>query len=73
MSQSSAKLSDLLLSVNSPEGRERVAQYLKSLPFPHYQAHPGKSGLLDRIEQDGTHTMGRFLGREFEIFCEPGK
>ena len=67
MGQPLAKLSDLLLSVDSPEGRDRVARYLEALPFPHYRPHPSGPGLLERIEQDGTHTVGRFLGREFLV------
>jgi hypothetical protein len=58
-------LSELLQSVDSPAGHERVAGYLETLPFPHYRVHPGESGLLERVEQDGTRTVGRFVGRAF--------
>ena len=58
-------LSACLESVDSPVGRERVAAYLQSQPFPHYEPHPAKRGLLERIE-DGTRTVGRFVNREFK-------
>jgi len=58
-------ISECLASVDSPEGRCRVAEYLASRPFPHYEAAPGKPGLLVRIEADWTRTVGRFVDREF--------
>jgi hypothetical protein len=65
MSERLMQLSDLLLSVDSPAGRERVARYLQTLPFPHFRAAPGQRGLLERIEGDGTRTVGRFVNRVF--------
>ena len=59
-------LSECLESVNSPEGRQRVVDYLNSQPFPHYEAAPGHPGLLVRIDVDGTRTVGRFVNRRFE-------
>lgn len=58
-------LSECLASVDADEGRRRVASYLDSLPFPHYQPAPDAQGLLVRIDEDGTRTLGRFVGREF--------
>jgi hypothetical protein len=58
-------LSTCLGSVDSPEGRKRVADYLESQPFPHYEAAPDAPGLLVRIEADGTRTVGRFVNRKF--------
>ena len=58
-------LSASLASVDSPSGRARVEAYLESQPFPHYRSHREKSGLLERIEADGTVTVGRFVNREF--------
>src|SRR5579862_4876815 len=46
-------LSQCLDSVDSPSGRHRVVEHLKSSPFPHYQPHPKRPGLLIRIEADG--------------------
>ncbi len=59
-------LSECLKSVNTPEGRERLSQYLQSLPFPHYEPHPEKRGLLIRIEANGRRKVGRFVNRQFQ-------
>jgi len=59
-------LSACLSSVDSDEGRARVATYLQSQPFPHYQPHPDRPGLLVRVEEDGRRTVGRFVNRRFE-------
>jgi len=58
-------LSECLDSVDSPEGRRRLAAYLETRPFPHYEPAPGSSGLLVRIEADGRRTVGRFVNRQF--------
>jgi hypothetical protein len=58
-------LSECLESVNSPAGRKRVTLYLDKRPYPHYEPHPHRAGLLVRIEQDGNRTTGRFVNREF--------
>lgn len=58
-------LSEMLESVDTPAGRKRVAAFLESQPFPHYRPHPDRPGLLERIEEDGTRTAGRFVNREF--------
>lgn len=54
-----------LESVDSPEGRRRVAEFLEAEPYPHYQPHPKKSGLLIRTEASGKRTVGRFVNRQF--------
>ena len=59
-------LSACLESVDSPEGRGRVAAFLDTQPFPHYEPHPGHAGLLIRIDADGTRTVGRFRNRRFQ-------
>lgn len=59
-------LSECLESVDSLEGRRRVAEYLQSGPFPHYEPVPNPPGMLVRIEADGTRTVGRFVNREFK-------
>lgn len=61
----SKPLSECLRSVDSPEGRRRVAEHLNSRPYPHYE--PAESpGLLVRIESNGKRTIGRFVNREFQ-------
>jgi hypothetical protein len=59
-------LSECLESVGLPEGRRRLADVLKSQPFPRYEPAPGRPGFLVRIERDGTRTVGRFVGRVFK-------
>jgi hypothetical protein len=58
-------LSECLQSVNTPEGRDRVAGFIESGPFPHYQPDPERPGLLVRIDADGGRTVGRFVQRQF--------
>lgn len=60
-------LSRGLNSVDSPKGRKRVVDYLKSRPFPHYEPHPDKPGMLIRIEASGKRSVGRFVNREFQV------
>ncbi len=57
-------LSACLQSVDSPEGRDSLAQHLRALPYPHYE--PGPGGLLVRIEASGKRTTGRFINRKFQ-------
>ena len=59
-------LSECLASVDGPEGRRRVVEYLETRPFPHYEPAPDRPGLLVRIDEDGTHTVGRFVDRRFQ-------
>jgi hypothetical protein len=61
-------LSACLRSVDSAEGRRRVADHLRSRPYPHYEPAPGKPGMLVRIDEKGRRTLGRFVGRRFKIF-----
>ena len=60
-------LSACLESVDSPEGRQRVAEFLQGQPFPHYQPHPDRPGILVRIDADGRRTVGRFVNRQFRV------
>ena len=57
-------LSDCLESIDTTEGRTRLADHLKSLPYPHYNPAPG--GLLVRIDANGKRTLGRFVNRKFQ-------
>lgn len=57
-------LAERIASVDSPEGRERLETYLAARPFPHYR-EGGSPGLLLRIDEDGTETLGRFVNRVF--------
>lgn len=59
-------LSELLETVDSPEGRRRLAAHLKTVPYPHYEP-AADPRLLIRIDADGTRSLGRFVNREFKI------
>ena len=63
-------LAERLASVDTPEGRARVEAYLETRPFPHYK-EGGEPGLLLRIDEDGTKTLGRFVNRVFVPADEP--
>jgi hypothetical protein len=58
-------LSELLATVETDAGRTRLAKHLRRRPFPHYEATPGRRGLLVKIDADGKRTIGRFVNREF--------
>ena len=58
-------LSASLDAVDSPEGRRRVADYLQTQPYPHYEPADAP-GLLIRITADGKRTLGRFVHRQFQ-------
>jgi hypothetical protein len=59
-------LSACLKSVGSPAGRRRVAEFLQSQPWPHYESHPNQAGVLVRIDANGKRTVGRFVNRQFQ-------
>lgn len=59
-------LSELLSSVDSNEGRRRVADFLNSQPYPHYESAPDQPGYLVRIEDSGKRTIGKFVNRKFQ-------
>lgn len=59
-------LSTCLETMDSVEGRSRVAACLREQPFPHYESAPNNPGFLIRTEADGTKTIGRFVNREFQ-------
>jgi hypothetical protein len=59
-------ISACLDSVDSAEGRRRVADYLQTRPYPHYEA-ADVPGLLVRITADGKRTVGRFVNRQFVV------
>jgi hypothetical protein len=58
-------LSECLALVDTPDGRRRATEYLQSRPYPHYEPAPDSPGLLVRVDEDGTRTLGRFVQRRF--------
>lgn len=59
-------ISECLESADSPKGRKRVADHLKTLPYPHYE-QSDTPGILVRITADGKRSIGRFVHRQFEV------
>jgi len=59
-------LSACLAEPGTLSGTKRVAAYLEARPFPHYEAESATPGLLVKIDEDGTRTLGRFVNRRFE-------
>jgi hypothetical protein len=66
-------LSTCIEAVDSPQGRGRVADYLRSGPYPHYEAASNAPGLLVRIDADGRRTVGRFVNRRFREVKAAGR
>lgn len=66
-------LSAVLEEIGTPAGRQHVADYLRSRPFPHYEAAAGRPGLLVRIEKSGKRSIGRFVNRKFKVEAKRGK
>jgi hypothetical protein len=56
-------LSEILAEVDTPIGRQRLAAYLESLPYPHDEPCPDRLEFLIRIEADGSRMVGRFQNR----------
>ncbi len=58
-------LADAISEVDSDAGRKRVRDYLDQTPFPHFEASTENPGLIVKIDEDGTRTLGRFVNRKF--------
>jgi hypothetical protein len=58
-------LSEALALVDTPEGKKRLQAVLSNRPYPHFRQCPGRAGLLIRLDEDGTETIGRFVNRKF--------
>lgn len=60
-------LSALLDLTSEAQQAEFAVQFRANLdakPFPHFEP-AAKRGLLVKVDQDGTRTVGRFVNREF--------
>lgn len=64
-------LSELVETVEKPEGHVRLKAYLESEPFPHFEPHPTRKGLLVRIDANGHRTVGKFKNRQFLEVSDP--
>jgi hypothetical protein len=60
-----APLSTCLADIDTPAGRQRVKSFLAARPYPHFEPAPDRPGLVVKIDEDGTRTVGRFVHREF--------
>jgi hypothetical protein len=58
-------LSEILATISEPSGRARLQAVLAAKPFPHFRAVPGDRRLMERVDEDGTRTVGQFIHREF--------
>lgn len=68
LQKSKAKpLSELVATVGTAEGDARLKAYLESEPFPHFEPHPTRKGILIRTDADGTGSIGRFVDRVFVV------
>jgi hypothetical protein len=43
-----------------------VKSFLGTRPYPHFEPAPDHHGLLLKIDEDGTRTLGRFVNRKFK-------
>jgi hypothetical protein len=66
-------LSACLEAVGTAAGRDRLTAYLESQPYPHYTPHPEQPEMFERIDQDGTRTLGRFVDRHFQPVSVPSR
>lgn len=58
-------LSTSLGEVETPDGQKRLAAVLAARAYPHFEAAPDHPGLLMKVDEDGTRTLGRFVQRVF--------
>lgn len=61
----SQSLSGAVADVDSEVGCKRVCDYLNTRPFPHFEVVADSPGLLQKTDEDGTQTMGKFVNRVF--------
>lgn len=59
------KLSEILATIGEPAGRARLQAVLDAKPFPHFRAVPGSRVLMERIDENGTSSVGQFIDRQF--------
>jgi hypothetical protein len=66
-SETAKRLANAIATVETAEGRARVAAVLAKRPYPHFRQAHGRPELLVRIDEDGTEAVGRFVNRTFVI------
>ncbi len=74
LTESPAKAEEMALSqailerlseVGTPAGGERTLRYLAERPYPRFEEVEGQPYMFVRIDEDGTRTLGKIVGREF--------
>jgi hypothetical protein len=58
-------LSERVRDIDTPAGRARTAAVLGATSYPRFAAAPNRPGLIVKIDEDGTRTVGRFVKRVF--------
>jgi len=53
------------LDADSEAGRARFHAHMAELPFPRFEPAPERPDLLVKVDEDGTRTLGRLVGRTF--------
>jgi hypothetical protein len=53
------------LDADSEAGRARFHAHMAARPYPRFEPAPDAPGLFVRLDEDGTRTVGRLIGREF--------
>lgn len=64
-------LSACLKSVHTRTGQKHLAAVLSARPFPHFEPAVAL-GLITKIDEDGTRTVGRFVQRKFRQVSHRG-
>jgi len=62
---SNIEVEDCIASTQTAVGQESLKKFLASQPYPHFEPHAGDPATFTRVDEDGTRTVGQFVGREF--------
>jgi len=48
---------------DTDSNRAKIFEHLKKLPYPHFE--PNGDGTITKVDEDGTRTRGKIVGRKF--------
>ena len=65
MNDNKQSLGYILTHIDSEESRRGFQEYLKTLPYPHYEGFPGYEAVLIKTEADGSREVGKFVDRNW--------
>ena len=54
------------LDADSEAGHARFQAHMARRPYPRFEPAEEAEGMFVRIDEDGTRTLGRLIGREFQ-------